>query len=229
MFNFLKRRIDLDNKPNKNNSNLDDFSINSVYLNTFRKRKKKSNHKNSTYGVDSLGAEESGRSRSSVGKSKAGVADTAVDIAKSVDLIAAPAGQINDSKAYQGDSEQSSDDTAENAVLNKHKSPDNSIYRVIAATTMVACSQLIPVMYKSIAESAQDKDKSAEKSVESDAAKDENLTTLEIDVFKFLYSLKQRWKSLLMITRNALCDHKRCICGYDSSKYKRYKCFSENG
>lgn len=54
MLNFtLQRRIGLDNnsnleqKTNRNNSGADDFAINSVYLNTFRKRKKKNSAKGS--------------------------------------------------------------------------------------------------------------------------------------------------------------------------------------
>ncbi|MBQ1412564.1 MAG: polysaccharide biosynthesis tyrosine autokinase [Clostridia bacterium] len=180
----------MDNKSNKNNPSVDDFTINSVYLNTFRKRKKKNSPKGSSSSAAGAMLTEDPSAKDSASQLGKSSYDTAVNAAQSIESI-----------ARSGDAEKITDFDATVFTARQTRS---AAYKVIAATTMVTCSQLIPLIYKTVAEYAS-AGKSADKSpVDGEAAqtagKDENVTTIEIDVFRFFRSLKQRWKSLLLIT-----------------------------
>ena len=140
----------MDNKSNKNNPSVDDFTINSVYLNTFRKRKKKNSPKSSASAATGTLPTEEPSNRDSASQLSKSSYDTAVSAAQSIESI-----------ARSSDAEKITDFDA--AALTARQSR-SAAYKVIAATTMVTCSQLIPLIYKTVAEYAGT-GKTAEKSL----------------------------------------------------------------
>ena len=238
-------------KSNNNQFNADDLSINSVYLNTFRKRKKNGSGKSNVNSQSKSSMEEKKKASSSSEHSAEAEYKTISngeigEIADSVDNITGVVRQSAPSKAtdsksetkavYQNGMDESqaaeqvgapvSSDNSErfaqskplagDSLSNVKKNPDaiqkgtlesarisdDSIYRTIAITTMMACKQLIPVIYKSVAEMSEEKTSAtAERTVEPPVpvpvtVKERSEFAEEIDWMKLLYNLKRQWKTL---------------------------------
>lgn len=240
-------------KSNNNQFNVDDISINSVYLNTFRKRKKTGSTKNANnpqnVSMDGGKKKKMPDSDKTVATVYEAVSNNEIrEIAESVDNITGMIRQNAESKAADlkseknsvlqneseeceatesNDAQESSDksqsvskskqaaadsvgavkknpDTLQKGAAETAKISDDSIYRTIAVTTMMACRQLIPVIYKSVAEMSEEKAAAfTEKNMETPSTvtvKERSEFTQEIDWVKLLRNLQRRWKLLVTVT-----------------------------
>ena len=236
-------------KSNQNQFNVDDISINSVYLNTFRKRKKTSSRDNpstSQRGSSSAGGKKTQpriseknvettyktASNSEIGEIADSVDNITGYIRQSVEAnVSDPKGGKNisakntlsenetavsenqeqtpikdkPSAAASGNSVKKNVENFQKGVNEGNKSLDDSIYRTIAITTMMACKQLIPVIYKSVAEMSEEKapsssDRNFESSSSVTAGKERSEFSEDLDWMKLLRNLQRRWKLLVAVT-----------------------------